>query len=187
MADTATTATRSSAYGTADSGMARGFRAALRIGAALLFMQHGAQKLLGWFGGMDGEGATAELFSQMGLAGAIELVGGLLLLIGLFTVPVAIIAAIEMVAAYFIAHMPQGGFPIENQGELALLYALIWAYIAAAGPGPLSADEAMKGRRAGSTAAGTATTGSTATGSTTTGPGAGTGTAGPGTTGGTTT
>lgn len=185
MADTATTATHSLAYGNADSGIGRGFRAALRIGAALLFIQHGGQKLLGWFGGIDGEGGTAELFSQMGLAGAIELVGGLLLLIGLFTVPVALIAALEMVAAYVLAHMPQGGFPIENQGELALLYMLVWAYIAAAGPGALSVDGAMARR---TTSAGTVTDTSgpatTSTGSGTTRPGTtGPGTSGPGSTG----
>ncbi|HSH46938.1 MAG TPA: DoxX family protein [Longimicrobiales bacterium] len=130
---------------TAASSLVRGFRAVLRIGAALLFMQHGAQKLLGWFGGM-GEGATAELFTLMGLAGVIELVGGLLLLIGLLTRPVAALAAVEMVVAYFMAHMPQGGFPIENQGELALLYALIWAYIAVAGAGPASVDDVLARR-----------------------------------------
>ena len=122
--------------------------AVLRIGTGLLFMQHGGQKLFGWFGGLGGTpGATAELFSQMGLAGVLEFFGGLLIVIGLLTRPVAVILAIEMIAAYFIAHMPQGGFPIQNGGELALLYALIYAYFAAAGAGPLSADATMRDRR----------------------------------------
>lgn len=125
--------------------------AILRIGAGLLFMQHGAQKLLGWFGGVDGSGATVELVSQMGLAGVLELVGGLMIVIGLFTRPVAGILLLEMIAAYFIAHLPQGWVPIENQGELALLYALIWLYFAAAGAGPASVDRQM-GRAADRTA-----------------------------------
>lgn len=125
--------------------------AILRIGAGLLFMQHGAQKLLGWFGGMDGSGATAELISQMGLAGVLELVGGLMIVVGLFTRPVALVLLLEMLAAYVLAHLPQGWIPIENQGELALLYALIWLYFAAAGAGPASVDRQM-GRDAAATA-----------------------------------
>lgn len=121
--------------------------ALLRIGTGLLFMAHGAQKLLGWFGGMDGQGATAELMTQMGLAGVLELVGGALLVIGLFTRPVVVVLALEMIAAYFIAHMPRGLFPIENQGELALLYMLIFIHLAAVGPGPASVDHGMEGRR----------------------------------------
>ena len=122
-------------------------RAALRIGAGLLFMQHGAQKLLGWFGGMGPDGGTVPLISQMGLAGVLELVGGLMIVVGLLTRPVALLLAIEMVWAYVQAHMPQGGFPIQNGGELPLLYALVWAYFAAAGPGPASVDDAMRHRR----------------------------------------
>ena len=120
--------------------------AILRIGAGLLFMAHGAQKLLGWFGGVDGQGATVELMGQMGLAGVLELVGGALIVIGLFTRPVAVVLALEMIAAYFIAHFPAGLFPIENQGELALLYMLVFLHLAAAGAGPVSADRAMAGR-----------------------------------------
>ncbi len=109
--------------------------------AALLFMEHGAQKLLGWFGGFGNTpGATAPLFSQMGLAGVLELFGGLLIVLGLFTRPVALVLMLEMITAYFIAHLPQGGWPIENGGELALLYALVWAFLATNGPGPYSVD-----------------------------------------------
>jgi putative oxidoreductase len=118
----------------------------LRVGAGILFFQHGAQKLLGWFGGMGGEGATAPLFSLMGLAGVLELVGGVLLVLGLFVVPVAVVLTIEMLAAYAIAHMPQGGWPIQNQGELALLYALVFAFFAAHGAGTVSLDRWIERR-----------------------------------------
>ena len=121
--------------------------ALLRIGAGLLFMQHGLQKLFGMFGGMDGKGATAALVSQMGLAGVLECFGGLLIVLGLFTRPVALVLVLEMLAAYFTAHLPQGGFPIENGGELALLYALVFAFFAANGPGPYSLDERRLSKR----------------------------------------
>ncbi|HUE77892.1 MAG TPA: DoxX family protein [Longimicrobiales bacterium] len=125
------------------SGAAPVMRAVLRIGAGLLFMQHGAQKLLGMFGGVDGQGATVELMTQYGLAGVLELGGGFLIVIGLFTRPVAMILVIEMIAAYVLAHIPQGAVPIQNGGELALLYALVWAYLAAAGPGAVAVDSAL--------------------------------------------
>ena len=120
--------------------------AILRIGAGLLFMQHGAQKLFGLLGGVDGAGATVPLVSQMGLAGVLELVGGLLIVIGLFTRPIAVVLVLEMIAAYFIAHMPQGGFPVQNGGELALLYALVFLFLAATGAGPWSVDDSLARR-----------------------------------------
>lgn len=123
-------------------------RALLRIGAAILFMQHGVQKLFGLMGGVDGAGATAPLFSLMGLAGFLEFFGGLLLLLGLFTRPVAFVLFVEMIAAYVIAHLPQGGWPVENQGELALLYALIFAFLCANGAGRFSLDERLVRRAA---------------------------------------
>jgi putative oxidoreductase len=122
--------------------------AALRIGAGLLFMQHGAQKLFGWLGGIGGQpGATVELFSQMGLAGVLEFFGGLLIVLGLFTRPVALILMLEMVTAYFTVHNPRGGFPIQNGGELALLYALVFAYFVGNGSGTASLDRWLAGRR----------------------------------------
>ncbi|HUF13954.1 MAG TPA: DoxX family protein [Longimicrobiales bacterium] len=120
--------------------------AILRIGAALLFLQHGVMKLFGWLGGVDGAGGTVELMSIYGLAGVIEVFGSILLAIGLFTRPVAAIAFVEMLAAYAIAHMPQGGFPVQNQGELALLFALVWLFIATNGPGPWSVDRRLAHR-----------------------------------------
>lgn len=117
--------------------------AVLRIGAGLLFMEHGLMKLFGWFGGQG----PVPLFSMMGLAGILETFGGLLVVIGLLTRPVALILALEMLVAYFMAHAPKGLVPIVNQGELALLYALVFAYLAAAGSGPFSVDDAMARRR----------------------------------------
>ena len=115
--------------------------AILRIGAGLLFMQHGLQKLFGMLGGFGGTpGATAPLDSLMGVAGVLELVGGALLVAGLFVRPVALILAAEMIVAYFKSHLPQGGMPIQNGGELALLYALVFTFLAARGAGPASVD-----------------------------------------------
>jgi putative oxidoreductase len=114
--------------------------ALLRIVAGLLFAQHGAQKL---FGALGGE--AVPLVSQMGLAGAIELVGGLLIAIGLFAGLAAFIASGEMAFAYFMAHAGNGAFPIPNRGELAVLYCFVFLYIAARGSGSLSVDAARSG------------------------------------------
>ena len=119
----------------------------LRIGAGLLFMQHGAQKLFGLLGGVDGAGATAPLLSQFGLAGVLEFFGGALLVLGLLTRPVAAVLTLLMVAAYAIAHLPQGAVPILNGGELALLYALVFGFLAAGGPGAWSLDRRLRGDR----------------------------------------
>ncbi|HEX6040905.1 DoxX family protein [Longimicrobium sp.] len=131
------------------AGLAGPTHALLRIGAGLLFMQHGAQKLFGALGGVDGKGMKVELMGQMGLAGVLEFFGGLLIVIGLATRPVAALLCLQMIAAYFIAHMPQGGLPVQNGGELALLYALVWAYFAGNGAGPASVDATLAGRRGG--------------------------------------
>jgi len=114
--------------------------ALLRIGAGLLFMEHGLQKLFGLFGGMGPTGGTVPLVSLMGLAGVIESVGGLLLVLGLFTRAVAVVALLEMLYAFATVHLPRGGAPIQNGGELALLYGLIFAFLAANGAGPASLD-----------------------------------------------
>ena len=114
--------------------------ALLRIVAGLMFMQHGAQKLLGMFGGMGGQGGTAEPFSQMWIAGVLELVGGAMIALGLFTRIVAFILAGEMAVAYFQAHAPNGFWPIVNQGELSVLYCFVFLYLFVAGPGAWSLD-----------------------------------------------
>lgn len=120
--------------------------AALRIGAGLLFMQHGAQKLFGLLGGAGGSGAPAELLSQYGVAGVLEFFGGALVVAGLFTRPVAAVLALLMVVAYFIGHAGQGGFPVQNGGELALLYALVFVYLAGHGSGAWSLDRLRRSR-----------------------------------------
>ena len=111
------------------------FHAVLRVGAGLLFMLHGLQKIFGLFGGRQ-----VELASQMGVAGLLELVGGLLIVVGLFTRPVAAVLVLEMLAAIVIAHLPRGINPLQNGAELPLLYALIFAFFAANGAGPASVD-----------------------------------------------
>jgi putative oxidoreductase len=103
-------------------------------------MEHGLQKLFGLFGGMGPTGGTAPLVSLMGLAGVLESGGGLLLVLGLFTRPVAVLVLLEMLFAFVTVHLPRGGAPIQNGGELALLYALIFAFLAGNGAGPASLD-----------------------------------------------
>jgi putative oxidoreductase len=127
----------------AASRLAGATHALLRIGAGMLFMEHGAQKLFGLLGGVDGAGATAPLMSQMGLAGVLEFFGGALLVLGLLTRPVALLLMLEMLVAYFQAHAPQGGFPVQNGGELALLYALVFLFLVGNGPGPWSLDRRL--------------------------------------------
>jgi putative oxidoreductase len=110
----------------------------MRIIVGLLFACQGAQKLFGFFGGVGEEpGATVQLISLMGLAGVIELVGGLLIAIGLLTRLAAFIASGQMAAAYFMAHAPRGTWPIENGGELSVVYCFLFLYIAARGTGKL--------------------------------------------------
>ena len=121
----------------------QGTHALLRIGGGLLFLEHGLQKTFGLLGGFGAPGVAAPLASQFGAAGVLEVIGGTLLAIGLLTRPVAALLAIEMVTAYFIAHAGQGGWPLQNQGELALVYALIFAYFAGNGAGAFSVDEAI--------------------------------------------
>lgn len=120
--------------------------AILRIVGGLLFMQHGAQKVLGWFGGVDGNGMTPSLVSLFGLAGVLELVGGFLILIGLSTRVVAFILAGQMAVAYFTAHLPKDPIPLLNGGELAALYCFAFVYFAFNGAGPVSVDSAMERR-----------------------------------------
>ena len=118
--------------------------ALLRIVSGFLFMHHGGMKLLGWFGGMP-EGVTMTPLIQV--AGIIELVGGTLILLGLFTRPAAFLASGEMAFAYFIGHFPQGFWPIQNQGQPAVLFCFIFLFLAANGPGPMSLDGWIDRRR----------------------------------------
>jgi putative oxidoreductase len=114
--------------------------ALLRIVAGFLFFQHGLPKLFGGFG----RTAPVELMSQMGLAGIIEVVGGAMIALGLFTSPVAFLASGQMAVAYFQAHAPRGFWPITNGGELAALYCFVFLYFAAVGSGKWSIDSIRK-------------------------------------------
>jgi putative oxidoreductase len=110
----------------------------VRIVTGLLFMEHGTAKLLGFphIAMFDG----LQLFSLMGVAGILELLGGLLIVLGLFTRAAAFILSGEMAAAYFMAHAPQGFLPLVNQGEVAVLYCFFFFYLFVVGPGAFSID-----------------------------------------------
>jgi len=112
----------------------------LRIIAAFLFTQYGTAKLLAFPGAVMPGGGTASLTSLAGIAGLLEMVGGGLLLIGLFTRPVAFILSGEMAVAYFMGHAPHGFWPVLNQGSPAIFFCFLWLYVSAAGPGPWSLD-----------------------------------------------
>lgn len=124
-----------------------GFKAlthnALRIVAGFLFTLHGAQKLFGVLGGNQVE----TLMGQRGIAGILEFFGGLLIMVGLFTRPVAFLVSGQMAVAYFIAHAPQGFWPIMNRGELAALYCFTWLFFCAHGAGSFSIDGWLAGRK----------------------------------------
>ena len=108
----------------------------LRIVAGFLFSLHGIQKLFG----VLGQQQAVEFFSLYGLAGVIETVGGAMLVLGLFSRPVALLLSGEMAWAYFMAHAPTAFWPIVNQGELAALYSFLFLYLAARGGGGFSID-----------------------------------------------
>lgn len=118
--------------------------ALLRIMAGFLFFQHGLPKLLGGFG----RNAPVEMFSQLWVAGIIEVFGGAAIALGLYTSLVAFIASGEMAVAYFQAHAPRGFWPIVNNGELAALYCFVFLYFAARGSGRWSLDALRGARRA---------------------------------------
>jgi len=117
----------------------------LRIVAGLLFFLTGTAKLFGWPVGADGDATTVALFSEIGLAGVLETFGGALMLLGLFTRPVAFILSGQMAVAYFQFHFPSGFWPTTNDGVPAVLYCFIWLFFSAAGAGPWSLD-AMRRR-----------------------------------------
>lgn len=117
----------------------------LRIVAALLFIAHGTQKLLAFpAGGMPG---PVDYFSLMGLAGLLELFGGLAVLVGFFTRPVAFVLSGLMAFAYWMGHAPRDFFPVNNGGDAAILFCFVFLYLVFAGPGPWSVD-AARGQKA---------------------------------------
>ena len=114
----------------------------LRVIVGFLFMMHGAQKLFGFLAPPGAPGPP--LMSQMGIAGVLEFFGGILFLLGLFTRPVAFILSGMMAVAYFQAHAPQGFWPLQNRGELAVLYCFLFLFFAVAGGGEWSLDRLLR-------------------------------------------
>jgi len=113
----------------------------LRIIASLIFLMHGSSKLMGYPAPVPPM-ALPEVGSLLWIGGAIELVGGLMLMVGLLSRPVAFILSGEMAVAYWMYHAPQSTFPLQNGGDAAILYCFVFLLIAAAGPGPWSLDAA---------------------------------------------
>jgi putative oxidoreductase len=114
----------------------------VRVVSALIFIEHGTQKLLNFPPNPPGRPAV-ELFSLSGFAGALEIVGGVLLVFGLFTRPVAFILSGEMAFAYWMAHAPRNIFPILNGGDAPILYCFLFLYLAFAGGGAWSLDQKL--------------------------------------------
>lgn len=125
----------------------------LRMVAAALFMGPGAMKLFAFPVGMPPAGGTVPLVSQLGLGAVLEVVGGALLLVGLFTRPVAFLLAGEMAVAYFQFHAPKGFWPVANGGMPAVLFCFVWLYLSAAGAGPWSLDAKVGAGARGETSA----------------------------------
>lgn len=120
----------------------------LRLVAGFMFFQSGAVKLLAWYGGMPGQpGATVPLLSQLGIGALLEIVGGPLIMLGLFTRPVAFVLSGEMAVAYWQFHAPGGTWPLQNGGIPAVLYCFLFLYMAAQGGGALSLDSLWRSRR----------------------------------------
>jgi putative oxidoreductase len=124
----------------------------LRVVTGLLFFQAGGLILFGWFGGMPG-GQSAPLMTQVGIGGVLEFFGGLAIMLGLLTRPVAFILSGEMAVAYWQFHAPNGAWPVENQGVPAVLFCFIFLYLAAKGGGDWSLDALLRRKREGTTSA----------------------------------
>jgi putative oxidoreductase len=115
----------------------------LRIVVGLTITMHGFQKLFGLFGGMGGHGPS-PMWSEPWVAGVLETCCGILIFFGFYTRPAAFLLSGEMAVAYFQKHVPRGFWPLQNAGEVVVLYCFIFLYLAAAGSGPLSLDRMMR-------------------------------------------
>ena len=121
----------------------------LRVVSGFLLLQAGGLILFGWYGGMPGQTSPPPLLSQTGIGGILEFFGGIMIMLGLFTRPVALILSGMMAVAYWQFHAPQGGWPIQNQGMPAVLFCFIFLYMAAQGGGDWSLDALIRRRRGG--------------------------------------
>lgn len=119
----------------------------LRITASIMFIMSGSVKLFAWPMGMPPAGSTAQILSQIGIGGMLEVFGGALMLIGLFTRPVAFILAGEMAVAYFQFHQPAALWPTMNGGVSAVMYCFVWLYFSAAGAGVWSVDNLRRSEK----------------------------------------
>jgi putative oxidoreductase len=116
-------------------------RSLFRIMAAFTFSLHGFQKFFGWFGGIGGHRVPVN--TMLGMAGLIESIGAPLIILGLFTRPVAFVLSGEMAIGYFRTHAPRGLWPLLNGGELAVFYCFMFLWLSAAGAGPWSLDRLL--------------------------------------------
>jgi putative oxidoreductase len=125
----------------------------LRAVAGFLFFQAGGLILFGWFGGMPGKPGTPGLMSQTGIGGVLEFFGGIAIMLGLGTQPVAFILSGMMAVAYWQFHAPNGAWPVQNQGMPAVLFCFIFLYMAAQGGGDWSLDAPLRRKRGTATSA----------------------------------
>jgi putative oxidoreductase len=125
----------------------------LRVITGALFMQHGVQKLFGFFADPSRPWTGAPpVFTEFWFAGVLETFGGLLIVLGLFTRPVAFLLCGEMAVAYFQVHAPRAFWPIVNRGEIVVMFCFVYLYFFATGAGPYSLDAALAARRGGARA-----------------------------------
>jgi putative oxidoreductase len=125
----------------------------LRVVSGFLFCQSGGLILFGWFGGMPGQPSPPPLLSQVGIGGLLEFFGGIAIMLGLLTRPVAFVLSGMMAVAYWQFHQPNGTWPVQNQGMPAVLFCFIFLHLAAQGGGDWSLDALIRGRRRNSSGA----------------------------------